>query len=182
MRLSIAMATRESPSRQPVDERLAMAGLGRFLVASGDVSIEDGALHGGDRLEFSVAVGLSFVSSGAGEQSAVGGDHRRWAFVHGTDDLGVVDAAKIDGGDREIGVPELTLNDQKRDTLARHLHRVRMAQLMRREAAPSPPRGRLLRVVASGRQRVRTAARGSGRAECRTTRLQGAWRAARATA
>jgi hypothetical protein len=30
--------------------------------------------------------------------------------VDGVDDLGVVDAAEIDGGDREVGVSELSLD------------------------------------------------------------------------
>jgi hypothetical protein len=33
---------------------------------------------------------------------------------------------------------ELSLHDDQRHPLARHFHRVRMAQLMRREAPPDP--------------------------------------------
>jgi hypothetical protein len=38
--------------------------------------------------------------------------------VDGVDDLGVIDPAQIGGGDSEIGVPELTLDDNQRDTFA----------------------------------------------------------------
>jgi hypothetical protein len=39
----------------------------------------------------------------------VGGrDHRRWPFVHGVDDLGVIYPAEVDRSDREVGVAELT--------------------------------------------------------------------------
>jgi hypothetical protein len=41
--------------------------------------------------------------------------------VDGVDDLGVVNAAQVGGGDHEIGMPELALDDQQRDTLAGHL-------------------------------------------------------------
>jgi len=64
------------------------------------------------------------------------GDHRRWGFVDGVDDLGVVDAAEIHRGNGKVRVPELTLNHEQGDTLARHLHRVRVTQLVRREASP----------------------------------------------
>ena len=36
-------------------------------------------------------------------QPVVSGDRGCWSFVDGVDDLGVVDAAQVDGGDREIG-------------------------------------------------------------------------------
>jgi hypothetical protein len=62
-----------------------------------------------------------------------GGDHRFGSLVDGLDDLGVVDSAKVSGCDCEIGVTELALDHDQRDALARHLNRVRLAQLMRRE-------------------------------------------------
>jgi len=48
----------------------------------------------------------------------------------GVHDLGVVDAAQIHRGDGEVGVPELTLDNQQWDALARHLHCVGVAQLV----------------------------------------------------
>lgn len=50
--------------------------------------------------------------------------------MHDIDDLTAIDALQIDRGDPEIGVPELALDHIERDTLARHLHRMRMAKLM----------------------------------------------------
>ena len=50
------------------------------------------------------------------------------------DDFSVVDALKVDGGDAEVGVPELALDDVQRDAFTSHLDSMRMAQLMRREA------------------------------------------------
>jgi hypothetical protein len=38
--------------------------------------------------------------------------------VDGVDDLGVVNPAQVRGGDPEIGMPELALYDQQRDSLA----------------------------------------------------------------
>lgn len=52
------------------------------------------------------------------------------------DDLGVVDTAEIPGGDRQIGVAELALDNDQRDPLPRHLDRVRVPELMRSESAP----------------------------------------------
>jgi hypothetical protein len=58
------------------------------------------------------------------------------AGVDGVDDLGVVDALEVDRGDPEVGVPELALDDDQRHALAGHLDGVRVADLVRREAAP----------------------------------------------
>jgi hypothetical protein len=60
-------------------------------------------------------------------------DHRRWPLKHSVDDLGVVDPAEIDRCNREVGVPELALDDQQRDALARHLDGMSVAELVRRE-------------------------------------------------
>jgi hypothetical protein len=66
----------------------------------------------------------------------VGGrDHRGWAFVDGVDGLGVVDPSEVDRGDREVGMPELALDDEQRHAFARHLDRVGVAELMGREPA-----------------------------------------------
>ena len=69
-------------------------------------------------------------------QAVVGRDHGRWAFVDGVNDLGVVDPAEVAGGDCQIGVSELSLNHDQRDSLSRHLDRMGVTQLMRRESAP----------------------------------------------
>ena len=50
--------------------------------------------------------------------------------MDGLDDLGAVNPTQIRGGDREVGVTELALDDQRRDPLARHLDRVRVPELM----------------------------------------------------
>ena len=69
-----------------------------------------------------------------------GGDHRFGSLVDGLDDLGAVDSAEISGGDREAGVTELELDRDQRDALARHLRRVRVAKLLRRQPATQPGR------------------------------------------
>lgn len=68
--------------------------------------------------------------SGDGLEAAGGGDHRRGPLVDGFDDPGVVDPAQIRGGDPEMGMPELALDDEQWDTLAGHFDRVRMPQLV----------------------------------------------------
>jgi hypothetical protein len=67
-----------------------------------------------------------------------GGDHRFRALIDGLDDLGVVDSAEVSGCDREIDMAELALDHDQRDPFARHLNRVRVPQLMRREPATDP--------------------------------------------
>jgi hypothetical protein len=54
------------------------------------------------------------------------------------DDLTRVDPLEVDRGDPEVRVPELALNDRQRDPFVRHLDRVSMPQLVRREP-PSHP-------------------------------------------
>jgi hypothetical protein len=44
--------------------------------------------------------------------------------VDGVNDLGVVDATQVHGGDREIGVTELALDHKQRHALARRLNSV----------------------------------------------------------
>jgi hypothetical protein len=56
--------------------------------------------------------------------------------VDGVDDLGCIDSLEIGAGDAEVSVPELALNDWERESLARHLDRVSVPQLMRREPPP----------------------------------------------
>jgi hypothetical protein len=45
-------------------------------------------------------------------------DHWGSARVDGVDDLGVVDALQVDRSDAEVRVPELALDDDRRDALA----------------------------------------------------------------
>ena len=73
------------------------------------------------------------------EPKPVGGrDHRRWAFVDGVDDLGVVNAPQVHGGDPEVGMSQLPLYDDQWHALARHLDRVCMPELMWRQPATHP--------------------------------------------
>ena len=71
---------------------------------------------------------------------SAGRDHRLGALMYSLDDLGAVDAAEVPGGDREIGVPKLSLDHDQRDPLSRHLHCVCVPQLVGRESAPHPGR------------------------------------------
>ena len=52
------------------------------------------------------------------------------------DELDAVDPLQVDRGDAEVGVPELALDDDQWHALMRHLDRVRVTQLMRREPPP----------------------------------------------
>jgi hypothetical protein len=71
-----------------------------------------------------------------------GGNHRFGSLVDGLDDLGVVDSAEVSGRDCQVGVTELALDHDQRNPLARHLNRMRVPQLMRREPATNPSRER----------------------------------------
>lgn len=113
-------------------------------------------------------------------QAVAGGDHRRGTLVDGVDDLGVVDPAQVDRGDRKIGVSKLALNHEQRHTFARHLHRVSVSQLVRREPASDPgPCG--CAVELRERRPAPTAGLRSGRARRRAVRRLAASRAALAT-
>jgi hypothetical protein len=83
----------------------------------------------------------STPASAARSAVRVGGDHRCGSVMDGGDDLGVVDPAQVAGGDGEVGMPELSLDHEQRDPLARHLHRVRVSKLVRREPASHPGYG-----------------------------------------
>ncbi len=70
-----------------------------------------------------LAVGLSrgaVSSGGSGSWLEPGGcwDHWYGLFVNGVHDLGVVDPAQIRRGDRKVGVPQLALDDDDRNTFA----------------------------------------------------------------
>ena len=66
----------------------------------------------------------------------VRGNHWCGALVDSGDDLGVVDPAQVSGRDGEVGVPELSLDHEQGDPFARHFHRMRVSELVRRESAP----------------------------------------------
>jgi hypothetical protein len=72
--------------------------------------------------------------------------------VNGLDDLAGVDGLEVDAGDAKVGVPELSLDDDERDALVRHLDRVRVQQLVRRES-PSDARcgSGVVQLLARGR-------------------------------
>ena len=59
--------------------------------------------------------------------------------MDGVDDLGVIDPLEINRGDPEVRVPELALNDDQRHTLVRHLHGVRVAELVVVPTSAQPP-------------------------------------------
>ena len=56
------------------------------------------------------------------------------ARMDGVNDLGVVDALQIHGGDAEVAVAQLALDDDQRHAFARELDGVGVAELVRREA------------------------------------------------
>ena len=56
--------------------------------------------------------------------------------MDGGDDLAAIDSLEVDAGDAEVGVSELALDDDERDTFVRHRDRVSVPELMRRESAP----------------------------------------------
>lgn len=99
-------------------------------------------------------------------------NHRRPSRMHGLDDLAAVDALQVDGGDAEVAVAELALDDDQRHAFAGHLDRVGVAKLVRREAAPNPCHGsrpsqlragRGGRPVAAARRAVDDAQQGTNR-------------------
>jgi hypothetical protein len=71
-------------------------------------------------------------------EAGTGGHHRRPTHVDGRDDLLGVDPLQVDRGGAEVGVAELALDDVQRHALASEFERMRVAQLVRREAPPDP--------------------------------------------
>jgi hypothetical protein len=53
--------------------------------------------------------------------------------MDGADDLAAVDALQVDAGNPKVGVTKLTLDNHQRNALMRHLDRVSVPELMRRE-------------------------------------------------
>ena len=70
------------------------------------------------------------VALASGRESPAGGNHRFRPVIDRLDDFGVVDPAQVSGRDREVGMPELSLDHDQRDPLAGQLDSVRMAQLV----------------------------------------------------
>ena len=66
-------------------------------------------------------------------------NHRCASRVDGFDDLGVVDALEVDGGDAEVAVAELALDDDQRDAFAGDLDACSISQ--RRAALTTRERG-----------------------------------------
>ena len=117
----------------------------------------------------------------AGLQAVGGRDHRRRAFVDGVNDLSVVDPAEVHRGDREVGMPELPLDDEQRHSVARHLDRVCVSELMRRKAASySGSGGGPVQLRADSGGRPGATAR-SGRVAHRTRRRRASWPVGAAT-
>jgi hypothetical protein len=68
-----------------------------------------------------------------GEESVRCRNHRGWALVDGVDDLGVIDPTQIRRSDAKLRVSKLTLDDDQGYAFPRHLHGVRVTELMRCE-------------------------------------------------
>ena len=97
--------------------------------------------------------------SAFGRELPTRGDHRFGSLVDGLDDFGVVDSAEVSRRDREVGVAELALDHDQRDPLTRHLDRMRVPELMRREPATDPGRDRgVVQLSADAGRRARPAA------------------------
>jgi hypothetical protein len=69
-------------------------------------------------------------------------DHRWPAVMDSVDDLSCVDALEVDRRDPEVRMPELPLDDRQRDPFVRHLDRMSMSELVRREPPPHRSLGR----------------------------------------
>jgi len=80
-----------------------------------------------------------------GAQTGSGRDHRRSSRVHGIDDLRVIDPLEIDRGHPEMGMPELSLDNDQRHALVGHLDRARMPELILAPTSAQAPLGRSAR-------------------------------------
>src|SRR5215207_2858587 len=74
-------------------------------------------------------------------QRGADGDHGRASGVHGLDDLAAVDALEVDGGDAQVAVSELALDDDQRYAFTSHLDGVGVPELVWGEATPYSCRG-----------------------------------------
>jgi hypothetical protein len=83
--------------------------------------------------------------------------------VDGGDDLFGVDALQVDAGRAEAGVAGVPLDHVERDAFAGEFDGMRVAELVRREAAPDTRLGGESAELEAARWRSSMAARGSGR-------------------
>src|SRR3954449_11767089 len=74
-------------------------------------------------------------------QRQADGHHGGPSGVDSLDDFAAVDALQVDGGDAEVAVSELALDDDERDAFAGHLDGVGVTELVRREPASHACRG-----------------------------------------
>jgi hypothetical protein len=58
--------------------------------------------------------------------------------VDDVDDLAAVDALEVDGGDPEVRMSQLPLDNVQRDAFARHFDRVSVTKLMRCKPTADP--------------------------------------------
>jgi hypothetical protein len=73
--------------------------------------------------------------------------------VDGADDLAAVDALEVDARDAQVGVPELPLDHDQRNSLVSHLDSVAVPQLMRREpTSNASSSGRVMQLFARRRR------------------------------
>jgi hypothetical protein len=118
------------PLREFTDETGADLVLGAVDAvddAAGELRLDDGGTRAFDAL---------LVAPGGRAVSGVDGATTWWpGGVDGGDDLVGVDALQVDRGRAEIGVAELALDHVERHALARERDGMRVAQLVRREAA-----------------------------------------------
>jgi hypothetical protein len=80
--------------------------------------------------------------------------------MHGADDLAAVDSLEVDAGDAQVGVSELALDHDEGDAFVRHLDRVRVPELMRRESTPDTSSGSCVVELFACRRRLPPSSRG----------------------
>jgi hypothetical protein len=93
---------------------------------------------------------ISMLEQGVADVREAGFPEPGWARIYRSCVAGIIGAgrswtawtisvlsipAQVNRGDREVGVAQLALDDEQRHPLARHLDRVRVSQLVRREAS-----------------------------------------------
>jgi hypothetical protein len=148
----------------PTMPRLRFRACGRVDCQAGTREREDYQQGSSTVLEFTRAVPVR-LRGGAGldAESGAGGDHRRLAGVDGGDDLGVVDPLQIDGGDPEVGVPQLALDDVEAGRPRGRVRRRGRGAAGGARVAAARRRSRRRAVVGRGLSRWPRAGRGWGR-------------------
>ena len=89
--------------------------------------------------------------------------HRGLPPVYRADDLLRRDPFQVRAGGREVGMPELALDQRQRDALVQQLDCVRMAELVWREPTPAPQPRRRGGAALRGPRWLTTRGRGSAR-------------------